>query len=491
MVSLKDRDLLSIQETRILVAQAKKAQRQIAVMGQNEIDNLVRAAAQAGEDNAEHLAKMAHEETGFGRWEDKTLKNIFAARGTHRSTLGMSTVGIIREDREKKILEIASPLGIVAGLIPSTNPTSTTIFKAMIAVKAGNGIIFSPHPAAKQCIMETVRILSDAIQEAGGPEGLVGCLSLPTKDGTTELMRHRDISMILATGGAEMVHAAYSSGTPALGVGPGNSPAFIERTADIPTAVRRIIESKTFDYSTICASEQSVVVDEPIRSSVEAEFRKQGGYFLSPEEAAKVASVILSPSGTMNARTVGRSPQVIAELAGIYVPSEIRVLLAPQEGVGNDYPFSHEKLCPILAFYWADGWERCCERCIELLEFEGAGHSLAIHTADESIVREFGLRKPVSRLIVNAGSSLAAVGATTNLLPSLTLGCGAAGHNATSDNVGPMHLLNIRRVAWGIREIGDLRLEKRQSGESRTTDSRIDDLVKEIVDQLEVRLALK
>ena len=332
-------------------------------------------------------------------------------------------------------------------------------------------------------------MLSEAVCAEGGPEGIFGCMTIVTLEGTEELMHSKDVALILATGGSGMVRAAYSSGTPAIGVGPGNTPAFIERSADIPQAVRRIISSKTFDYSTICASEQSVVAESCIEQVVRAEFEKQGAYFLPPEDAAKVARAIFTPSGGMTPRTVGKSPKFIAEKAGVVIPEGAKLLLADGMGVGKEYPFSHEKLCPVLAFYSADGWEKCCELCIELLAFEGAGHTLAIHSSNDEVIREFGLKKPVSRVVVNAGSSLGAVGATTNLVPSMTLGCGAVGHNATSDNVGPLHLLNIRRVAWGVREIEDLRPATQASPPTLNGDQ-LDRLVERIVEELAGKLKL-
>lgn len=485
MTRLNDRDLLSVQEARDLVAVAGEAQKCLATLSQEKIDELVAAVAEVSFRNAERLGMMAHEETGFGKTADKTLKNIFAARTVYESIKDLDTVGIVREDPVKKIFEVAVPVGVIAGLIPCTNPTSTAIFKGMIALKAGNSIVFSPHPSAKECIKETARLMSEAVVSAGGPEGVFGCMSIVTREGTEELMKSPGVALILATGGSDMVRAAYSSGTPAIGVGPGNTPAFIERSADIPTAVRRIISSKTFDYSTICASEQSVVVESCIEGDVREEFVRQGAYFLPEEDAAKVARAIFTPSGGMNPRTVGRSPEFIAEAAGIRIPDGTVLMLAEGLGVGKGYPFSHEKLCPVLAFYSADGWERCCEKCIELLAFEGAGHTLAIHSSNESVIREFGLKKPVSRVVVNAGSALGAVGATTNLIPSMTLGCGAIGRNATSDNVGPLHLLNIRRVAWGTSEIEDLRPDA-----MGTEEELLNLLVKRVTAELVSKLAL-
>ncbi|ACZ18314.1 acetaldehyde dehydrogenase (acetylating) [Thermanaerovibrio acidaminovorans DSM 6589] len=484
-MQVRDRDLLSRQEARDLISAARAAQRELARMDQEQIDRLVRALANAAMEEADRLGRMAHEETGYGKPEDKALKNRFAALGVYEAIKDMRTVGIIGEDPKRRVIEVAVPVGVIAALIPSTNPTSTTIFKAMIALKSANGIVFSPHPSAKGCIMETVRILSRAVEEAGGPKGIFGCMSVLSPEGTQELMRSDQVSLILATGGSAMVKAAYSSGTPAIGVGPGNTPAFIDRTAHVPQAVSRIVASKTFDYSTICASEQSVVVDRKVEAQVREEFVRQGGYFLPPEDAERVARTIFLPSGLMNPRTVGRSPRHIAEMAGISIPEGTRLLLAEGGGVGKEYPFSQEKLCPVLAFYAEDGWEACCELCIRLLDFEGAGHTLAIHSNDMEVIRQFGLKKPVSRVIVNAGSALGAVGATTNLLPSMTLGCGAAGHNATSDNVGPLHLINVRRVAWGVREIEDLSAPGPREPGGRDLDRLVDRITEEILRRLQ------
>ncbi|MDI9370470.1 MAG: acetaldehyde dehydrogenase (acetylating) [Synergistaceae bacterium] len=486
MTSLVYRDLLSVQEARDLVAGAKEAQRCLAAMSQAKIDELVEAVSVTCRHNSSTLGRLAHEETGFGRPEDKALKNFFASFNVYEAIKDLKTVGIIKEDREARMFEVAVPVGVVAGLIPCTNPTSTAIFKALIALKSGNAIVFSPHPSAKGCVRETVRLMSQAVESAGGPEGIFGCMSTVAREGTDELMRSKDVALVLATGGSDMVRAAYSSGTPAIGVGPGNTPAFIERSADIPLTVRRIIDSKTFDYSTICASEQSVVVESCIEREVREEFVRQGGHFLSREDAARVALAIFTPTGGMNPRTVGKPPGFIADAAGIEIPEGATVLLAEGMGVGADFPFSHEKLCPVLAFYSADGWEKCCEQCIELLAFEGAGHTLAIHSTNEEVIREFGLKKPVSRVVVNAGSALGAVGATTNLFPSMTLGCGAIGRNATSDNVGPLHLLNIRRVAWGVREI-----EKRPGTRVEGLDGEaLDLLVERVTAKVAERLGL-
>jgi len=446
-----DKDLQSIQEVRDKVKQAKQAAARFSEYAQETIDQIVAALCAAALDNAEQLAKLAKEETGYGKWEDKVVKNTFAARTVYESMQGLKTVGILHDDREKKIVEVGVPVGVIAALIPSTNPTSTVIFKALIALKAGNAIIFSPHPTAVRCIRETVRILQEAATRSGAPEGILNCLTLPTLEGTNALMKHKDVSLILATGGEAMVRAAYSSGTPAIGVGPGNGPAFIERSADIPQAVQQILESKTFDNGVICASEQSIVVEEIIRDAVIAEMKQRGFYFLSQAESETLGRLLLRPNKTMNPAIVGRNAQEVAVLAGLSVPADAKVLVSFQDTVSYDNPYSREKLTTVLAFYTEPTWERACLRCLELLHNEGKGHTMTIHSKNEAVIREFALKKNVSRLLVNTPAALGGIGATTNLVPAFTLGCGAAGRSSTSDNVGPLNLINIRRVAYGVR----------------------------------------
>ena len=452
-----DKDLRSIQEVRDLVKRAKEAQKEFASYTQEQIDRIVKAVAEACVPHAERLAKMAVEETGFGVWQDKVLKNRLGSTITYESIKDLKTVGILREDAASGITEVGVPMGVVAALIPSTNPTSTVMYKCLISLKAGNAIIISPHPNAKNCICETYKVVWQAAKAAGAPDGIIQCIMTPTMEGTAALLKHRDIGIILATGGEAMVRAAYSSGNPALGVGPGNGPAYIEKSADIPTAVRRIFDSKTFDNGTICASEQSIVTERCIHEQVMAEVKRQGGYFLSEEESDKVGRFIMRANGTMNPKIVGRSAKAIAEMAGIRIPEGTRVLVSPQTTVGKDNPYSREKLCPILAYYVEENWESACHRCMEILFNEGVGHTMTIHSQDESVIREFALKKPVSRLLVNTSGALGGVGATTGLVPALTLGCGAVGGSATSDNVGPLNLINIRRVARGLRELKDLR----------------------------------
>ena len=455
-----DKDLYSIQEVRNLMKRAVEAQKQFAEFSQEQVDRVVRSIAEACEENAARLAKLAVEETGFGIYEDKILKNLLGSRITYESIKDMKTVGILKKTPE--LMEIGVPMGVVAALIPSTNPTSTVMYKTLISLKAGNAIVISPHPNAKNCIVETWQVASRAAKAAGAPDGLIGCITTPTVEATNALLKHRDVGIILATGGEAMVRAAYSSGNPALGVGPGNGPSYIEKSADIPKAVSRILDSKTFDNGTICASEQSIVTDRCIADQVESELKRQGGWFMTPEQSDRVSRFILRANGTMNPQIVGKSALRIAEMAGIEVPASTRVLLSRQTTVGRQNPYSREKLCPILAFYVEENWEAACKRCIEILFNEGVGHTMTLHTQDESVIREFALRKPVSRLLVNTPGSLGGTGVTTALAPALTLGCGAVGGSATSDNITPMNLLNIRRVAFGLKELSDVRREAGQ-----------------------------
>ena len=452
-----DKDLQSIQEVRWLVARAVVAQKELARLPQEKIDAICKAIADACAAQAERLAKMAADETGFGVWQDKILKNLLGSTMTWEAIRDMKTVGIIREDRAARIMEVGVPMGVVAALIPSTNPTSTVMYKSLISIKAGNAIVISPHPNAKNCIIETANIIKEAARKAGAPEGIVQCITLPTMEATDALLKNRNIGIILATGGEAMVRAAYSSGNPALGVGPGNGPSYIEKSADIPAAVKRIIDSKTFDNGTICASEQSIITETCIEQRVVDELTRQGGYFLTPAESETLSHFILRANGTMNPKIVGKDAQTLARMAGITIPAGTKVLISRQSKVSKDNPYCREKLCPILAFFVETGWEDACRRSIEILNVEGAGHTMTIHSQDESVIREFALQKPVSRLLVNTPGALGGVGATTGLQPALTLGCGSVGGSATSDNVSPLNLINIRRVAYGIRELDDLR----------------------------------
>lgn len=452
---LQDRDLLSIQEVRDKVAKARAAFTVIQDFTQEQIDKIVKAMADAAYAHAEELAKMAVEETGMGKWEDKLIKNQIASKTLYEYIKDMKTVGVVNEYPDKKIFEVAVPVGIVCGLVPCTNPTSTTIYKSMICMKSANPVIFSPHPTAKNCIAKAAEIVNEAAIKAGAPENMIQDMEVLHMAGTHELMTNPGVNMILATGGKDMVKAAYSSGIPALGVGPGDVPAFIDHTADVALAVKRVFSSKTFDYGVVCASEQSIVAENCIKDQVLAAVKAEKGYILNDEEYVKVCKVLTRSPGKINPGIVGRAATKIADMAGITVPADTRVLCYPEKGVGDEYPFSMEKLSPCLGLYFEENWQTACQRCIQLLTFGGPGHTLAIHSKDEEVIRQFALKKPVSRLLVNTPSTQGAVGGTTNLFPSFTLGCGSVGGSATSDNVSPLNLINIRRVAYGIRDPWD------------------------------------
>ncbi|MBM7835306.1 acetaldehyde dehydrogenase (acetylating) [Clostridium sardiniense] len=487
-MELLDKDLLSLQEVRTLIKDAKEAQEKLSNMSQEEIDRIVKAIADAGYENAEKLAKMANEETGFGKWEDKVIKNVFASKMVYESLKDTKTVGIINEDKEKKVMEIGVPVGVVAGLIPSTNPTSTVIYKAMIALKAGNSIVFSPHPNAKNAIFETVRVITEAAIKAGCPKGAIGCMTILTMQATDQLMKHKDTALILATGGEAMVKAAYSSGTPAIGVGPGNGPSFIDKSADIRLAIKRIIDSKTFDNGTICASEQSIVIEKAMEAEVVRELTSQGAHILSELESKKLSKFIMRANGTMNPQIVGKSVEAICALANLEgVPSGTRVLVVRENRVGHDVPFSREKLTPILAFYVMDNLEEAINICREILLNEGAGHTFSMHANNDELVKRFALKMPVSRMVLNTPSTLGGIGASTGLIPALTLGCGAIGGSSTSNNIGPLDLLNIKRVAVGTLELDDLRGNAPKNTENISLDDKeelINLLVKRILKEL-------
>ena len=489
-MQLYDKDLLSVQEVRDLVEKAKAAQQELAQKSQAEVDAIVASIAKAGVRNAERLAQMANEDTGFGKVADKVIKNIFGSQMVYEHIKDMKTIGILDRDEANKTYTIAAPVGVIAGLIPSTNPTSTAFYKSEISIKAGNAIVFSPHPSALRSISEAIKVIRQAIAEAGGNENLVSCISLPTMQATDNLMKHPDVALILATGGSAMVRAAYSSGTPAIGVGPGNGPAYIEKTADLPLAVKRIMDSKTFDYGTICASEQSVVCDDDMAEAVQKEMEKQGAYFLSDEERLKLGKYILRANGTMNPAIVGKSPQVIGELAGINVPASAKVIVAKEDGIGKGHPYSNEKLAPILAFYTAPDYKAIAKLCDEILRYEGAGHTFSMHTKDDRMVEYFAERMPASRIIINSPSALGGIGASTALMPALTLGCGAIGGSATSENVGPMNLLNLKHVAYGLREMEEIRgtaaNEQNCCGvEKKVSADKVDEIVAEIIARIQ------
>jgi acetaldehyde dehydrogenase (acetylating) len=464
-----DRDLTSIHEARTLARRAKHALPQLAEFSQQQVDALIDAMAAAATASAESLARLAVDETGYGVVEDKVQKNLFSSEKVYRFIKPIRTVGVIGRDESRKIVEIAEPFGVVAAVIPSTNPTSTAIYKILISLKARCPIVISPHPAAVRCITRVAEVMSDAALRAGAPEGSINWMKTVTIEGTQELMKHRDVAVILATGGMGLVRAAYSAGKPAYGVGPGNAPAYIERSADLHKAVRDIITGKTFDNGVLCSSENSVVVDEAIAEEVRREFKNQGAHFLGPAEIDAVGKVLVSPQRLPNPALVGRSAAYIAEKAGVTVPADTTVLIAELQGVGRDYPLSIEKLCPVLSFYVVKDWEQGCERCIQILRYGGMGHTMSIHSRNEEVILQFGLRKPAFRIVVNTPTTHGSVGLTTGLDPAMTLGCGGWGGNITSDNISPRHLLNIKRLAYEVTPAAPRKEIARRTGSGAPT----------------------
>ncbi len=445
-----DQDLAARQEARALARQAKAAQEGLAQMSQQELDAVVEAVAKAFSREAAVLAQMAVEETGFGNVEDKIAKNRFASETVAAAVRGMKTVGILRED--PKFWEVGVPVGVIAAIVPSTSPTSTVCYKAIIALKAGNAIVFSPHPKAAVCTRKAVEIVAEAAEKAGAPKGSVACLTIPTLAGCRELMGADPVGLILAAGGPAMVKAAYSSGKPAMGAGAGNGPAYIHPSADLGHALECIARSKSFDYGTVCASEQSVIVEKGMERQTIEQARKLGFYFMDSDQAGALAKRLFRPDGSLDPAAVGKSAERLAEMAGFAVPGGTRVLAAREQETGPARPCSMEKLCPVLAFFVMDSEQAVLEKAMEVLKHEGAGHTFAIHARDQEVIRRFALQIPVSRLLVNTPAALGGIGAATELFPALTLGCGAVGGSSSSNNISPLDLVNIRRVAWDARE---------------------------------------
>lgn len=469
---MSEKESVAVNEARDAVEATHRAFSAIAVFGQEKIDRVCEAMAKRALAESGRLGELAHQETGFGKPEDKREKNRFAAEDVWNFFHGLKTVGVISQN--ESVVEIASPRGVVAAIIPSTNPTSTAIFKILIALKSRNTIVLSPHPSAARCIAETARVMKEAGMAEGLPEEAIRCIQNPTIEGTEALMRHPKTAVILATGGIGLVRAAYSSGKPAFGVGPGNVPVFIERTADAAKAVADILTGTCFDNGTICASEQSVVVDAPIEAAVREQFQRQGGHFLSNAEAEAVAKIMVTPERTLNPAIVGKSAAFIANLAGISIPEGARCLIADCGGVGRDFPWSIEKLSPTLAFFVADGIEQAANRCEEILRFGGMGHTAGMHTRSRDAAVRYGMQMPASRVVINSPTTHGAIGLSTDLPPSMTLGCGSWGGNVTSDNVSPIHLMDVKRVAFETKPVNAVAAaqpkavsESRRAGVSR------------------------
>ena len=440
-----DADLLALQEVRDHMRRAVAAQKAIAGSGQEETDRLCKAMSEAAARAAGDLARLAVSETGIGRASSKVLKNLFAAEGIWKSIEKERTVGILRKDEAAGVVEVAMPIGVVAGIVPTTNPTSTAIGKALIAVKGRNAIVVSPHPRAKRCIAETCEVLRRAIERAGGPPDLVQCLSRPTLESTEALMRHDDLKLILATGGSGLVKAAYSSGKPAFGVGPGNVPVYVDRSADLRKAAHWIVRSQQFDFATLCCSEQALVLDAPIAERMLGFLREAGAHVCDPEQTAKLER-FANRGGHMNPDLVGLDPRQVARKAGFEVPASTKLLLAHQGGVGPEFPLSIEILCPLLSVHRVDGWKEGCRTSFAILENGGLGHTIGVWSEDSTVLEAWYVEKPASRIVANGPTSQGAVGYSTGLVPSMSLGCGPLAGNITSDNISARHMIHVKRV---------------------------------------------
>ncbi|MGE9965308.1 aldehyde dehydrogenase family protein [Fusicatenibacter saccharivorans] len=450
-MNMIDNDLISIQEARILAENAVMAKKQLAEFSQEKLDRIVEGMLNAVFPYLAELAWMSHEETGYGKVEDKIAKNYFVCEAVRRQIRDMKCVGFIQEEKDLSIMKVGVPLGVITALVPSTSPVSTTIFNAVIAVKAGNAIIFSPHPRAKKTISRTLDILIRAAYDCGMPQHGISYLHTVDREGTKALIAHPEVNVILNTGVPVFLDDIRRSGKTLIYGGSGNGPAFIERTANIRQAVSDVIESKIFDYGMVSAAEQSIVVERCIESEVRRELIAQGAYFMSEEESSRLGVLLYNPDGSVNAEFVGISAQRLAARAGFSVDTGVKVLIAEGKYALSDNPYNREKLCPVLAYYIEDDWKDACEKCIELLFDKNKGHTLVIHSTDEYVIRQFALKKPVARVLVNTPATLGSMGVTTDLFPSMTLGSGVTGQGVTSENVSPMNLVFIRTVGKGIR----------------------------------------
>ncbi|MCX7017498.1 MAG: aldehyde dehydrogenase family protein [Candidatus Sumerlaeota bacterium] len=431
-----------------IVTRAATAAAVFNELNQRQTDAITRAVYMAAFDARVRLAKMAVEESGIGRWEDKVIKNVVASQLVYEQIRDLPTVGVVSRDVRLGITEIAQPLGPIVAIIPCTNPTSTVIFKILIALKTRNPIIIRPHPRTVNCSIEAARVCYEAALEAGAPDDCVQWRGDHSLEETSALMANRKVALVLATGGGALVHAAYSSGTPAIGVGSGNVPVLIERTADLAFTVDQILASKLFDNGTVCASEQALVVEKAVAEPFAAELRGKGGYFLNARETEQVGSFVFdAQKRVMNAACVGKSAEYVAQQAGINIPAGTRLLIAPLSEVSSNQPLSSEVLCPVIAYYVEPDFKNAIKRCIDLNYHGGVGHTASIFSNNEERIREFSMLLNAGRILVNMPSSQGGVGGIYNTLPtSFTLGCGSGGHNITTDNITAHHLLNIQRV---------------------------------------------
>jgi acetaldehyde dehydrogenase (acetylating) len=479
-----DKDLLSIQEARNLAEAAYQAQLTWGRASQEEVDRVCAAMADAAYLASERLGQMAHEETGYGVAAHKKLKNELGSRIVWESIKNVRTVGVIRQDEQRRVFDIAWPMGVVVALTPSTNPTSTAMFKILSAVKARNAIIVAPHPSAARCTFETCWLMQQAAEKAGAPANLVNCMQAISLQGTQELMKHKRVRLILATGGSDMVRAAHSVGKPAYGVGPGNVPVYVDRSADLEKAARYIVASKAFDCSTICATEQAVIADKPIAQKLERLVQSEGAYFADERQTELLRKLLFNAQGAINTATVGKPAQTLAGMAGFSLPQSARVIITRLNRTGADEPLSREKLTTVLGWYEEDSWEAGCERSIELIMFGGRGHTQIIHAQDERVIMAFGLEKPVFRILVNTMGTLGAVGLTTGLMPSMTLGSGGEGGSITGDNITVHHLYNIKRLAYEVTPPPDAALRATLPTASSSNAQEIEVLVRKVVQEI-------
>ncbi len=452
---LKDPDLISVQEVRTKVEEAYAAWQKYRAFSQQQVDAIVEQVAAAARANAQHLAELAVEETGYGNAKDKLAKNLLAADILPRAMQGLKTVGVLREIPEQKIVEIGVPMGVVAAILPTTNPTSTAIYKTLISLKAGNAIVISPHPRAKVCSCETAAVLQQAALQAGAPEGLVQCITSSTLEATNALMKHPRTGVILSTGGSGIVRAAYSSGKPAFGVGPGNVPVLVEKSANLEEAVARVVEGKSFDFGTVCSSEQTIVAEQGLRDRILAALKARKAFLCDARQSEALAKLLLTPHFTVNPDCVGQAPAKIAKMAGFEIPTGTTILVVEIRGVGKQHPLSAEKLSPVLSVYFVADFAAAVDACEAILRFGGLGHTCVIHATDDARIREFALRMPAFRVLVNTPAPHGSVGITTGVFPAMTLGCGAVAGNITSDNISPLNLINIKRLAYVTRKAED------------------------------------
>ncbi len=449
---LKDSDLISIQEVRSKVDQAYAAWQFYRAFSQAQVDSIVESVAAAARANARRLAELAVEETGYGNAKDKLAKNLLAADVLPRAMRGLKTIGILREVPDQKLVEIGVPMGVVAAILPTTNPTSTAIYKTLIALKAGNAIVISPHPRARVCSCETAAVLAQAALSAGAPAGLVQCIDNSTLEATNALMKHPRTGVILSTGGSGIVRAAYSSGKPAFGVGPGNVPVLVERSANIEDAVSKVVQGKSFDFGTVCSSEQTIVAEQTLRERILAALKAGKAFLCDGRQSEALAKLLLTPNFTVNPECVGQAATKIAKMAGFEIPADTSILVVEIQGIGKQHPLSAEKLSPVLSLYFVADFAAALDACEAILRFGGLGHTAVIHASDDARIREFALRMPAFRILVNTPAPQGSVGITTGVFPAMTLGCGAVAGNITGDNISPLHLINIKRLAYVTRK---------------------------------------